>query len=233
MVTASLHYDRDSVSEFGAENIARALGTSVYSLVHNLNGRLSDIDLFTKYDERQLRKWNGTSLVGVEDCLHHLVEKSATKYPQSIAIEAWDGALTYTEFDELSSRLAHHLIGAYNIKPELIVPLCFEKTLWAPVAMLAVLKAGAAYTFLDPSHPPERHKIMLETIDAEFILTTTLQETHFSSYTSVIIDESLLTRLAQSGTPGFSPHTKVQSSNAANVSFTSGVGRSLFSFHKC
>jgi non-ribosomal peptide synthetase component F len=223
IIAAHLLFDQGSVSEFSAKNMARAFGTSIHSLIHNLNGHLSDVSLFTDYDERQIREINASPLEGTQECLHHLVEKSATEYPQSIAIDAWDGTVTYTELNELSSRLAHHLISVYKVHSELVIPLCFEKSLWAPVAMLAVLKAGAAYTCLDPSHPPERHKIMLDTIDASLILTTGLQKAQFQSYQSIIVDSELLARLAQSGTPSSTPHTNVQSSNAATVSFTSGV----------
>jgi non-ribosomal peptide synthetase component F len=235
-VTARLLYTKGLVSEFGAENMARAFGTSVYTLIHNLDAQLSDIDLFTDSDKRQLVEWNSTPLVGVEDCLHHLVEKSAREHPQSIAIDAWDGTLTYTELDKLSSRLAHHLISAYNVHPELIIPLCFEKTLWAPVTMLAVLKAGAAYTCLDPSHPPERQRFILDTIDASLVLTSRLQETHFKSHQCVVVDSNLLKQLAQSRTPDSSPITNVHSSNAATVSFTSGVCMMIHDFislHQC
>ncbi len=60
-----------------------------------------------------------------------------------MAINAWDVDLTYGDLDLLSSRLAHHL-RSLGIGPETWVPLCFEKSGWAIVAMMAWSKPAAA-----------------------------------------------------------------------------------------
>jgi non-ribosomal peptide synthetase component F len=52
----------------------------------------------------------------------------------------------------LSERLAYYLVGL-GIGPEIMVPLCFEKSMWTIVAMLSVLKAGGVFVPLDLSHP--------------------------------------------------------------------------------
>ncbi|KAH3909963.1 hypothetical protein HBI56_129220 [Parastagonospora nodorum] len=70
--------------------------------------------------------------------------------------------MTYGELDALSSILASYLVDL-RLKPEVIVPLCCEKSMWTVVAMLAVLKAGGAFAPIDPEHPASRHEIFRQT----------------------------------------------------------------------
>jgi non-ribosomal peptide synthetase component F len=79
--------------------------------------------------------------------------------------------MTYHELDDYSTRLAGHLVQI-GIEPENIVPLCFEKSMWTIVAMLAVLKAGGAFAPLDPEHPPSRHKEIFRQTKAKVVLTS-------------------------------------------------------------
>ncbi|EMD58241.1 hypothetical protein COCSADRAFT_129976, partial [Bipolaris sorokiniana ND90Pr] len=53
-----------------------------------------------------------------------------------------------------------------------MVPLCFEKSMWTVVAMLAVLKAGGAFVPLDPDHPASRHEDIFKQIGAKVVLTS-------------------------------------------------------------
>ncbi|KAF6233172.1 hypothetical protein HO173_008716 [Letharia columbiana] len=58
----------------------------------------------------------------------------------------------FNQLDDLSPRLVHLLVDL-GIKSHDIVPLCFEKSAWVIVRLLGVIKAGAAFVFIDPSHP--------------------------------------------------------------------------------
>ncbi|KAF7449952.1 EntF, Non-ribosomal peptide synthetase modules protein [Pyrenophora tritici-repentis] len=91
--------------------------------------------------------------------------------PTAPAICAWDGEMTYGELDALSSRIAGHLVEL-GVKPEVIVPLCFEKSMWTVVAMLAVLKAGGAFAPLDPEHPASRHEEIFRQTKARVVLAS-------------------------------------------------------------
>ncbi|KAF4585843.1 Amino acid adenylation [Ophiocordyceps camponoti-floridani] len=91
--------------------------------------------------------------------------------PTSPAIHAWDGILTYGELDVLSSRLARLLVRpGPEIGPEVLVPVCFEKSAWTSVAVLAVLKAGAAFVLLDPALPEARLRAVVDVSGAPLAL---------------------------------------------------------------
>lgn len=70
----------------------------------------------------------------------------------------------------LSSRVAAHLKGI-GVGLESYVLLCFEKSAWAVVAMLGILKAGAAYVAVDPAHPQDHKDFIARTTSAAVALT--------------------------------------------------------------
>ncbi|KAI1521240.1 EntF Non-ribosomal peptide synthetase module, partial [Pyrenophora tritici-repentis] len=107
----------------------------------------------------------------VERCVHELFADQAKEQPQAPAICAWDGEMTYGELDELSSRLARHLVKV-GVEVEDVVPLCFEKSMWTVVAMLAVLKAGGAFAPLDPDYPASRHDEVFRQTKARVVLAS-------------------------------------------------------------
>ncbi|MEV6987196.1 amino acid adenylation domain-containing protein, partial [Sphaerisporangium sp. NPDC051017] len=87
-------------------------------------------------------------------------ELQAAKTPTRGAVSFENETLAYAELNERANRLAHYLIGR-GIGPEDVVALAFPRSADLIVAILGVLKAGAAYLPLDPDHPAERIAFML------------------------------------------------------------------------
>lgn len=75
--------------------------------------------------------------VGERDCIHELVHRQRTSTPDSKAVHAWDGDMSYAELEDAADRIASHLITCMGVGPEKMVALCFEKSRWAIVAQLA------------------------------------------------------------------------------------------------
>ena len=80
--------------------------------------------------------------------------------PGAVAVSFAGLSMTYRELDEASNRLAHLLVGV-GVGPGSCVAVLFERSADAVVAMLGVLKAGAAYLPIDPAHPDARIAFML------------------------------------------------------------------------
>ncbi|KAK2038150.1 acetyl-CoA synthetase-like protein, partial [Colletotrichum somersetense] len=122
---------------------------------------LDEIETTSQGDLQQIWTWNAAVPETIEACVHDLFTKRARQQPHAPAICAWDGKLTYGELDALSTRLAHRLarVGAM---PGTIIPLCFEKSLWTSVAMLAVMKAGAASVAMDTTQPESRLRAIVQ-----------------------------------------------------------------------
>ncbi|KAK2601699.1 hypothetical protein QQS21_004774 [Conoideocrella luteorostrata] len=130
---------------------------------------IADLELISPQDLLDLWRWNAIVPPATDRCVHDVIMETARTRPGAPAICAWDGELTYSELDDLSTRLAHDLIG---IRTGTILPICFEKSMWANVAMLAVMKAGGAFVSLDPASPASRRQHILSQVEAQIILTS-------------------------------------------------------------
>jgi non-ribosomal peptide synthetase-like protein len=104
-------------------------------------------------------------------CLHHLFEREVDLHPESPAIVCGDAAMSYAQVEERANQLARHL-RSHGVGTGEIVGLMVERSPDAILAILSILKAGAAYLPLDPSHPPERIRHIL----AEASITTVVSE---------------------------------------------------------
>jgi len=105
--------------------------------------------------------------------------------------------MTYKELDQLSTRLAHYLVAVMGVKSGTFVPLCFEKSMWTMVAIMATFKAGAAIVPLDPFHPLSRRHQILSEARAKIILCSSEYSPSFSSVCDqvLVIDRSSLEAL--------------------------------------
>jgi amino acid adenylation domain-containing protein/FkbM family methyltransferase len=99
-----------------------------------------------------------------------LFAAQAGRRPQAVAVEYDGERLSYRQLDRAANRLAHHLL-ARGAGPGTRVGLCLERCPAMIVAMLAILKAGAAYVPLDPVHPPRRLAWILADSRAPVLIT--------------------------------------------------------------
>lgn len=146
------------LSDTQAQNLANTFGRAVSAIIKCTSSAIpiGSLDLFSDRDYAQIVDWTKP---GDKDgqqqqrtLLHELVFAQGINRPDSKAICAHDGDLTYLQVELLSHRLAHKLVGA-GVVPrghgKAAVPVILDKTKWAPIALLAVLKAGAAFVPVD------------------------------------------------------------------------------------
>ncbi|KAJ5230976.1 nonribosomal peptide synthase [Penicillium chrysogenum] len=141
----------------------------------NNSVKLEAINVLAGSDLRDIWSWNSNVPSAVNACVHDLIASTVRRQPEAPAVCAWDGELTYSQLDALLTRLAYVLI-ARGVGAEVIVPLCFEKSMWTPVAMLGVMKAGGASVAMDTSQPEERLRLIVGQTNAQVILTSTANE---------------------------------------------------------
>jgi amino acid adenylation domain-containing protein/FkbM family methyltransferase len=163
-------YEQDELCRY-SQCYARILE----AMVSDVSQPVGRMDLLTVGERQQcLVEWNATEQLVVSQTLPELFECQVRRTPQAIAVVFGDLTLNYDQLNTRANQLAHHLISQ-GIGPDHIVAVALPRSLDLPMALLGILKAGAAYLPLDPDYPPERLALMIE--DARPVLTFVTPET--------------------------------------------------------
>lgn len=192
------NYDHAVVPQWQMQSILRCFGKVVEQLCYGGDKKarlISDISLCDTEDFNQIMEWNTTTPVKTESMIHDLVAHAASKHPGAMAIESWDGCLTFQELDTVTERLAAHLASlGSSFLGNLIVPICFDKSIFAVIAMLAVLRIGGTYVPLDPTYPASRLCGMIDQVHASVVITSSKYRPQFESQVNnvMVLDDSLL-----------------------------------------
>jgi aspartate racemase len=167
---------------FDAATIDRLLGQYERLLAAALaapDRAIRELPLLTPAEHHQvLLEWNDTATDHGEDdgttLIHDLFTAWAARTPEATAAVCGEASLTYGELAEQAHRLAGHLAGL-GIGPGSLVGIHLRRGLPMLPAVLAVLKAGAAYVPLEVGHPPARLRWILEALDVSCVLTEEAQ----------------------------------------------------------
>lgn len=178
-----LIHDSRVFVETELESIAHHLTSVVQQLLAHpgKNVPLASVSLTSDWDVQNAIQWSGQPAEMVDVCVHDLVSQQVARTPSHEAVFAWDGNITFSELDRLSSLLADALSDAMDVCAETIVPICMEKSKWAVVAILGILKAGGAFVFINPSDPFNRRQHLLESTKARVIIVSSFTATLYSS----------------------------------------------------
>ncbi|MFF0477787.1 amino acid adenylation domain-containing protein [Streptomyces sp. NPDC004284] len=165
-------------------------------------------------------EWNDTfHEFPAERPLHGLFEDQARATPDRVAVVQHGERLTYRELDDRANGLAHHLIGL-GVSPDDVVGVLIDRSPELVVALLGILKAGAAYLPLDVESPDARLDTILAGADAAVCLTTSRRTTQLPER---VVAVSLDTERPVIGAlPATRPDTSVHGLGLASVYFTSG-----------
>ena len=200
----------------------RHLQSVLEAAVADAGQRLSALSWLPATERRRLLfEWNDTqTLYPAEATIHATFEAQVDLAPEAVALVDGARELTYRELDRRANRLAGRL-RELGVGPDVLVAICIERSLELIVAMLAVLKADAAYLPLDPAYPPDALALMLEDSGAVALLT---QRAHLAQLSS----SRPATILLEAGDPmptvggGDRFQGKTTSHHLAYVIYTSG-----------
>ena len=135
-----------------------------------------ELPLRTVDEDFLLGDWNNTGADHDRQLsVHELFERAARLTPDAHAVVVGSDTFTYREINERANQLAHFLANS-GVTPGSRVALCLDRNIDIPVAAVAVLKAGAAYVPLDPAHPIERLRHIIEDAQVACVVTTSLLE---------------------------------------------------------
>ncbi|MET8828864.1 amino acid adenylation domain-containing protein, partial [Streptomyces sp. NPDC004610] len=174
---------------------------------------------------RLLHAWNDQVPPAVDATLADLVERQVAAVPDAVAVVAGGTRLTYAELDARANRLARHLRGL-GAGTESTVAVMLDRGAETVVALLGVLKTGAAYLPVDPRHPAERVSYVLADAGAVAVVTSTACLPQLADYVpptvhlTVLDDPETRARLAALDAAPLA--RSVTPDNRAYVIYTSG-----------
>ena len=143
------------------------------SIVENPDLNISQLDAITAHEKGIFTGVNSTfSIPDKAKGIHECIEDIAEGLPKNhVAIEAGDKQITYEKLNYLSGHWAARL-QARGIQTGDFIGVCLPRTVDLPVALLSILKSGAAYIPLDPEFPANRLHYMVADAPAKFIFIT-------------------------------------------------------------
>jgi amino acid adenylation domain-containing protein len=171
-MTGYFEYNTDLYRPSSIARLSRHFLTLLQAISLNSLLPLSELTLLSPVERRQLlQDWNNTYRdYPLDLCVHQLFEAQAERTPEALALNYRGQELNYQELNRRSNQLAHRL-RSIGVGPEVRVGILMERSIEVVVALLATLKAGAAYVPLDPAYPSDRLRYMITDSGAEVLLT--------------------------------------------------------------
>lgn len=155
------------------EVLAQQFNFLIHNLWKNLDLKVKDISNITENEVNQVvNEFNFTkSDFPHQSLLHELVEKQAKLSASKTAINCEENRITYSQLNELSDQLAAFLQEKYTVKPNEIIGILLDRTEWQVIAILGIIKSGAAYVAIDKNWPAARKKYVIEDSNVKIIVT--------------------------------------------------------------
>ena len=222
MLRATFEYNTDLFDAATLERMSGHFLNLLAGLAADPDGDVFTAPLLAEAERRQLLvDWNQTAFDYPRDaCLPELFAAQAARRPDAVAVRYGEAQLTYGELDRRANQLAHWL-QAQGVGPDQLVGLFMERSVDMVVAMLGIVKAGAAYLPLDIDYPRERLAFMLADGQAPVLLTQArLKDELPASHASVLCLDTDWPTLA--GWPETAPRHAATPESLAYVIYTSG-----------
>jgi amino acid adenylation domain-containing protein/thioester reductase-like protein/non-ribosomal peptide synthase protein (TIGR01720 family) len=172
------------------ETLLDRLQRVLWAMIGDPAAKLSSVNLLEDGERARLDRWGNRSVLSRPVAARSIPELLATRVataPDAVALVCGKTSWTYQEVDDASNRLAHLLSGR-GVGRGANVVLVFERSAQAVIAMLAVLKTGAAYLALDPGLPQARLDFMVADAAPVVAVTTAELADRLDSYDLPVID---------------------------------------------
>jgi amino acid adenylation domain-containing protein len=174
----SIQYNSDLYDAGTIERMSGHLEGILKAVVKNAAIALNDIEYIPEQEKNILLSRNNVSRVAYPECetIVSLFECQVRETPANIAIVAGDVQMSYSELNERSNRLAHYLRINYAIQPDDRISILLGRDERMIIAILAILKSGAAYVPVDPEYPEERINYIREDSNCKLLVDTEFLE---------------------------------------------------------
>ncbi|QIW97728.1 hypothetical protein AMS68_003246 [Peltaster fructicola] len=223
-----LHYAPSFISPQHAPDILRTFEQAMRAIIDNSTAAISALNLVSARDQERITLWNGEKPVAVPGLFNTIFERIAEESPELQAVDAWDGSYTYAELNNSSSQLAA-VLQARGVHTGVPVPYCFEKSRYAILAVLAILKAGGVCVAFDPAAPRTRLQELVAITKSSVMIASIDASTSCSGLGPAVLpvgsdflQEPHLGGTTLSGNAKLGISTNISPSDPAFILFTSG-----------
>jgi natural product biosynthesis luciferase-like monooxygenase protein len=221
-LTLKIAYDTDRFEAAAITRMLDHLRVLLCAMPENPDLRLADIPLLTQAEvDMRLHEWNASGRPWQQDVLvHQSFERQAAEQPDTTALFCGDRKLSYCDLDARANQLANYLV-AQGIGVGALVGIHLDRSLDLVIAVLAVLKAGAAYVPLDPDFPAKRIEGMVEDAKPRAIVSRSALMSRLSGPvpSSILLDRDCAA-IAAAGSEN--AKTRTTPTDLAYVLYTSG-----------
>ncbi|KAE8389467.1 hypothetical protein BDV23DRAFT_184376 [Aspergillus alliaceus] len=169
---SQLIYSRSEITSTQAQIIGSTAAHIIAVMRGGSPKRLKDIPILCTQGRTQIAKWNSVPPTCSSQCLPELLATCFQSYRGQTSIQAWDGEFSYSQLDNLSSTLAVALRNNLLVRPNIILPIYMQRSIWDIVNLLGVVRAGGGFLLIDASLPPVRLRHMVSSIKAKAVLTS-------------------------------------------------------------
>ena len=215
-------YSRDLFDDVTIRQLIAAYGCLLESAHENPDAPLATLAAIDAHDRNTLESWNQTATTYPDRRLiHQLVEHWAVETPEAMALVCETQRQTWASLNQHANQLARMLVR-HGVARGDRVAICLERSAEFVLALLATLKAGAAYVPLDPTYPQERLGFLIRDAGARVVVTNR------SGAASLPTDAVTLVRLdldqrsiAREATDDL--HVDIEERDLAYVMYTSGT----------
>jgi amino acid adenylation domain-containing protein/thioester reductase-like protein len=199
--------------------VAKQFEFLLSDIVSNPETHTGDLRMTSGSDmQRLLVDWNETAAPYPGDrCVHELFAELARKTPRATAVAFGDKSVSYSDLNRQANRVAHRLIAA-GASPDMVIAVSAERSIETIVALVAILKSGAAYLPLDPTYPVDHVVYLLREANVSILLCTSTEAPAVPEWIKHIIHIDK----GNDAYPSFDPPSSAISSHLAYVLYTSG-----------
>ncbi|WP_096439511.1 non-ribosomal peptide synthetase [Mycobacterium shigaense] len=186
-----VEFDTEVFDDAAIEALMERLRRVLAAMTADPERHLSSIDLLDDREHARLDGWGNREVVGQSEAdapsIPSVFAVQVARMPDAAALTFQGRSMTYRELDEASNRLAH-VLSVRGAGPGERVALLLPRSAQAIVAIMAVLKTGAAYLPMDPAHPVSRTRFMLGDAAPVAAVTTAELRERFDGYDVAIVD---------------------------------------------
>ena len=168
----TIEYNSDLYEENTIQRMAGHFTHLVEMIITAPDEKLSSFSILTAVEKQQLEEWNNTNGDYPRQlCVHTAFEDQVNRTPDKIAVIDQYNRLSYEQLNWLANRFARSLIRE-GVQPGDLVGVSLARSTGMVIALLGILKAGAAYVPLDPVYPEQRLDFIVEDAQIKVVVTS-------------------------------------------------------------